>query len=60
MQVPDIKIKKIDHRSETDTVDQVSDGAAEDQRKRSGQPGIIGRCFLIKMALFYLAFVQFA
>ncbi len=49
MQVPDIKIKKIDHRSEADTIDQIADGPAEDQRKGSCQPWIIGRCFFIKI-----------
>jgi len=44
-----IKIKKIDHHSKTNPVDQVADGASENQGKRCGQQGVFGWRFFIKI-----------
>ena len=49
MQGADIKIKKINHHPKTDAIDQVAEGAAENQCKCRCQPGILRRCLFIKI-----------
>ena len=49
MQVADIKIKKIDNDSKTNSIDQVANGTSKDQCKCRSQPGVLRRCFFIKI-----------
>ena len=49
MQVADKKIKKIDHPSKSNSVDEVPDRTAQNQGKCRSQPGVFLRRFVIKI-----------
>jgi hypothetical protein len=48
VKVPDVEIEEIGHLSESDSIDQVADGSAEDHGKSTSQIGKRRRRFKVK------------
>ena len=49
MIVSQINIQKINHHAKSDSIDQIADGTAKNQRKGSRQPGVLSGCLFVEV-----------